>query len=165
MTVGTQALAVNPGLGNGIGDLGVAEAEHLGDDGGTGDLDQDHMVQANLVVGVKEGQAALNLVSLDHALKDIADGEDLAVGEVAASLVSPVDPVSDSQNSAEVVGGMSPFGSQPAVVIVEPADHGANVEGAIDGIEDEVSAGNLGAVGNDGARNDRSQKLRALLEA
>lgn len=60
---------------------------------------------------------------------------------------------------------MAPFRGQPAVVEVEPSDHGANVEGSVDGVQHIRGAGNLCAVGHDGARNGRTEQLGALLEA
>ena len=165
MAVGAQALSVDPGLGDGIGDLLLAEAEHLGDDSRRGDLDENNVVEADLVVRVEQGQAALDLVGLDHGLEDVLDGEDLAAGEVAAGLVGAVDPVGNGEDGAQVVRGVTPFSGQPAVVEVEPADHGANVEGAVDGVQHEGGARDLGAVGDHGAGDDRTQQLGALLEA
>lgn len=165
MAVSTERLTINPGLGDGIGNLLLVEAEHLGDDGGTGNLDEDNVIKTDLVVGVEEGQASLDLVGLDHGLEDILDGEDLAAGEVTASLVGAVDPVSDGEDSTKVVRRVTPLSSQPAVVEVEPSDHGTNVEGAIDGVKDEGSTRHLGSVGDDSAGNDRAEELGALLEA
>ncbi|KAH6607279.1 hypothetical protein Trco_003592 [Trichoderma cornu-damae] len=165
VAVGSQALAVDPGLGDGVGNLPLAEAEHLGHDGGRGDLDQDDVVEADLVVRVEQGQAALDLVGLDHALEHVADREDAAAGQVAAGLVGAVDPVGDGQDGAQVVRGMAPFGGQPAVVEVEPPDHGADVERAVDWVQHKRGAGNLGAVGHDGAGDNGTEQLGALLEA
>ena len=165
VAVGAEGLAVNPGLGDGVGGLLLVEAEHLGDDGGGGDLDEDDVVETDLVVRVEESEAALDLVGLDHALENIADGELLAVGEVAAGLVGAGDPVGDGEDGAKVVRGVAPLGSEPAVVVVEPADHGANVEGGIDGVELVGGTGDLGAVGDNGAWDGRTKELGALLEA
>lgn len=165
MAVGSQALAINPSLGDGVGDLLLAEAEHLGDDGGGGNLDQHDVVEADLVVRVEQSQAALDLVGLDHALEHISDGEDLAASQVTAGLVGAVDPVSNGQDGAQVVRGVAPFSGQPAVVEVEPSDHGTNVEGSVDGVQHKGGSGNLGAVGHDSARNGRAEQLGALLEA
>lgn len=164
VTVGSQTLTINPGLGDGVGDLLLAETEHLGDDGGGGNLDQDNVVQANLVVRVEESQAALDLVGLDHALEDILDGEDLAASEVTTSLVGAVHPVGDGEDGTEVVRGVTPLGGEPAVIEVEPSDHGADVEGGVDGVKLEGGAGHLGAVGDDGAGDDGAEELGALLE-
>lgn len=165
MAVGSQRLAVNPGLGNSVGNLLLVEAEHLGDDGGGGHLDEHDVVQTDLVEGVEQGQAALDLVGLDHGLEHILDGIDLAARQVAAGLVGAVDPVGDGQDGTQVVRGVTPLSSQPAVVEVEPSDHGTNVEGAVDGVQDEGSTGNLGAVGDDGARDNGTKELGALLES
>lgn len=151
-----QALAVNPGLGDGIGGLLLAEAEHLAHYGGAGNLDQDNVVETDLVEGVEKGQASLDLVGLDHTLEDVADGEDLAASNVAAGLVGPGDPVSHGKDGTEVVRGVSPLGRQPAVVVVEPPDHGTNVESAVDRVEHERGAGHPGAVGHNGALDNRT---------
>jgi hypothetical protein len=164
VAVGSQTLAINPGLGDGIGNLLLTEAEHLGDNSGGGDLDEDDVVETDLVVGVEESQASLDLVGLDHGLKDVLDGEDLATRQVTTGLVGSVDPVGDGEDSTEVVGGMTPLSGQPAVVEVEPADHGTDVEGGIDGIQLEGSARDLGTVGNDGAGDNGAEQLGALLE-
>lgn len=59
---------------------------------------------------------------------------------------------------------MAPFGSEPAVVEVEPSDHGTDVEGSVHGVELEGRTGDLGTVGDDSAGDDRAQELGALLE-
>lgn len=164
MSVSSERLAINPSLGNGIGNLGIGEAEHLGDDGSGGNLDQDDVVKTDLVVGVEESQASLDLVGLDHTLKDVLNGEDLAASQVTTSLVGSVDPVGDSEDSTQVVRGVTPLSGQPAVVEVEPSDHGTNVEGSVDGVELERSTRDLGTVGDDGAGDNGSEELRALLE-
>ena len=164
VTVGTQTLAIDPGLGDGVGDLLLVEAEHLGDDGGGGDLDEDDVVETDPVVGVEQGQASLDLVGLDHGLKDVLDGEDLATSQVTAGLVGSVHPVGDGEDGAQVVGGVTPLGGQPAVVEVEPADHRTNVEGGVDGVQLEGGSGDLGTVGDDGAGDDGAKQLGALLE-
>ena len=54
---------------------------------------------------------------------------------------------------------MAPLGGEPGVVVVEPADEGADVEGCLDGVELVGGAGDAGAVGDDGeAGNDRSEE-------
>src|SRR5262249_20918924 len=66
---------------------------------------------------------------------------------------------------AQVVGRMSPFGGEPRVVEVEPADDRAEVEGGLDGIELERGAGDLRAVRDDRAGDDRTEELRACRKA
>lgn len=60
---------------------------------------------------------------------------------------------------------MAPFSSQPAVIVVEPADHGADIEGAIDGVELEGGAEDAGAIGDDGSRDDGAEEFGAFFEA
>jgi hypothetical protein len=164
VTVGTQTLAINPGLGDGIGGLLLSKAEHLGDDGGGGDLDQDDVVETDLVVGVLESQNTLDLVGLDHGLEDIADLEDLAIAQVTAGTVGAGDPVGDGEDTTQVVGGVTPLSSEPAVIVIEPTDHGTDVEGAIDGVQLVGGTGDAGSVRDDGALNNGAEKLGALLE-
>jgi hypothetical protein len=54
-----------------------------------------------------------------------------------------------------------PLGSEPGIVEVEPADHGADVERRLHRIELEARAGDARAVLNDGARDQRPEKLGA----
>ena len=164
VTVGTQTLAIDPGLGDGVGGLLLGEAEHLGDDGGGGDLDEDNVVETDLVVGVLEGEDTLDLVGLDHGLEDILDLEDLAVADVAAGAVGAGDPVGDGEDTADVVGGMTPLGGQPAVIVIQPADHGTDVEGTVDGVQLVGGTRDAGTVGDDGAVHDGAEQLGALLE-
>jgi hypothetical protein len=51
------------------------EAEQLADDGGARDLDEDDVIEADLVEGVFERDAALDFVRLDHGGEDVAHGE------------------------------------------------------------------------------------------
>ena len=164
MAVGAQALAVDKGLADGVAGLGLGEAEHLADDGGAGDLDEQDVVQADLVEAVLQRHAALDLVRLDHALEYVLDRQDLVVAELAARAVGAADPVGHGQDRAKVVAGVAPLGGQPAVIKVEPADHGANVERAIDRVELVGCAGDLRAVGNHGAFDDGAEQLAALGE-
>lgn len=60
---------------------------------------------------------------------------------------------------------MAPLGSEPAVVEVEPSDHGANVEGTVDGVHLVVGTRYLAAIGDGCAFHNRTEDLPALLEA
>lgn len=164
VAVSTETLAVNPSLGDGISGLLLGETHHLGDDSSGRDLDQHNVVQADLVVGVLEGQNTLDLVGLDHGLQNITDLQDLAVAQVATRAVGAGDPVSHSEDTTQVVGGVTPLGSEPTVVVVEPADHGTNVESTIDGVQLVGSTGDTGTVGDGGALHDGAEELGALLE-
>lgn len=100
-----QALAVDKDLRDDVDGLVAGEAEHLGDDGGGRELDEDDVVEADAVERVLEGHAALNLVCLDHGGQDVLDDELLArAGEV----------VGDGEDGAEVVGRVAPFSGEPA---------------------------------------------------
>ncbi len=71
------------------------------------------------------------------------------------------EPVGDGEDAAEVVGGVAPLGGEPGVVVVEPADDGADIEGGLDGVELVRGAGDAGAVGDDGAGDDGAEELGA----
>lgn len=165
VAVGAEGLAVNPGLGNGRLGLLLGQTEHLGDDGGGGDLDEDDVVETDLVVGVQECQATLDLMCLDHGLEDILDGQDLAVTDVAACAIGAGDPVGDGENGTQVIRWMTPLGCEPAVVVIQPSDHSTNVEGGVDWVELEVGSWDLWAIWNNGPWNGWAEQLGALLEA
>jgi hypothetical protein len=63
------------------------------------------------------------------------------------------------------VRGVTPLRSQPAVIVIQPADHGTNVESTVDRVELEVSSWNLGSVGHHGTGDDWAKKLGALFES
>lgn len=164
VTVSTERLTIHPRLGDGIGSLSLVKTEHLGNGTSGGHLDQDDVVQTDLVVRVLQGQHTLNLVGLDHGLQDVLDSRDLAVAEVAAGTVGSSNPVSHSQDTTHVVRGVTPFSSQPAVIVVQPTDHGTNVESTVDGVQLVRSSGNASTVGDDSAFDRGAQQLGALLE-
>jgi len=56
---------------------------------------------------------------------------------------------------------VAPFGGEPAVVEVEPADHGADVEGAGDGVQDVGGSRDSDAVGDGGAGDDGAEEFGA----
>ena len=66
----------------------------------------------------------------------------LPVGDGAAG-----EPVGDGEDAAEIVGGVAPLGGEPGVVEVEPADHGADVERGLHGIELVTVPGTLAPLG------------------
>lgn len=101
--VGAQALAVDPGLGDGVCGLAFGEAEHLGDDGCGGDFDEDDVVEADFVEGVFEGEAALDFVRFDHGFEDVFDCQDCPVADLPPCAVGSGYPVCDGEDAAEVV--------------------------------------------------------------
>lgn len=60
---------------------------------------------------------------------------------------------------------MSPLCSQPAVIVVKPPDHGANIEGAVDWVEDVRCARYSRTVGDDGAFDNGPEEFCAFFEA
>ncbi len=78
--VGAQRLPVDPGEGHRVEDFVPGQAKHLRNHGGGGHLDQHHVVQADLVEGVFQCDAALDLMGLDHAREHVLHGQRLAPG-------------------------------------------------------------------------------------
>ena len=68
-------MAVDEGESDGVESLLAGEAEHLRDDGGGGDFDEEHVIEADLVEGVFQREAALDLVGFDHRGEDVAHSE------------------------------------------------------------------------------------------
>lgn len=161
VTVGAEGLAVDPGLGDGSLGLLWVQTEHLGDDSGGGDLDVDDVVQTDLVEAVLQSQATLDFVCLDHALEHVVDGELLAIAHLYAVLVRPVCPICHSEDGSQVVGGVTPLSCEPAVVEVQPSDHGSNIEGAANWVEDVWCTGHAGAIGDGGALDDWAEQFCA----
>lgn len=60
---------------------------------------------------------------------------------------------------------MTPLSGQPAVIEIEPSDHGSNVKGTVDGVELVVCSRDLGAVRNNSALYSGAEDVPALLEA
>ena len=162
--VGSEGLAVDPSLGDSIAGLSLVETHHLCDDGGGGQLDEHNVVETDLVERVLQRHAALDLVGPDHSLEDVSDLEDLAVAEVAAGPVCPGDPVGCCEDGAQVVRGVTPLSGQPAVVEVEPPDHGTDVESTVHRVKLVVGTGHLCTIGHDGSLDDGSKNVPALLE-
>jgi hypothetical protein len=164
VSVCSHTLTIDPCLRNCIASLTLGEAEHLTYDSSRGNLDQNNVIKTDLVEGVLEGHATLNLVCLDHGFEDIPHGEDLAVAQVSAIAVGSADPVCNGQNGTQVITGVAPLGSEPAVIEIEPSDHGTNVEGTEDRVELVGCTRNSCAVRNCGSRNDRAEQLGAVGE-
>ena len=155
MTVGSERLAINPSLGDGVDSLVVVEAHQFGDDRSRSHLDEDDVIEADAVEGVEEGKASLNLMRLDHGLKDIANSERLTLaGEV----------IGHSEDGTQVIGRMTPLSSKEAIIVVEPTDGSSDVEGSTDGVELIVGSRDAGAVRDHGTLHDGSQEFSALGE-
>ena len=131
MSIGAQGAVVDPTIGNRIDDLPAGAAEHVGRHRGGGQPDQDDVIQADPVEGIEQRIAALDLVGLDGMAQQVAYRHWRAA--FAARL--PAQIVSQRQEGAQVVGRMPPFGGQPGVVEIQPADLGADRERRLDGIQ------------------------------
>ena len=66
------------------------------------------MVEADAIERVEQRKATLDLVRLDHALKDVLDGDALALA---------CQVVRDGEDGTEVVGRVAPFNDKEVVVI------------------------------------------------
>lgn len=87
----------------------------------TGDLNEDNMVQSHAIEGVQHSKLTLDLMRLYHSFQYIAHSQRLAI----ASKV-----VGHRKNGAQVIGGVSPFCCEEAVIEVQPTNLRANVEGS-----------------------------------
>ncbi len=157
MAIGAQALAVHPGQRDRIDDLFAGQAKHACHDRGGGHFDQHHVVEADLVEAVFQREAALDFVRLDHRREHVLHRERLPADRDCVAR----QPIGGRENAAQVVGRMPPFRGQPGVVEIQPADHRADIERGLHRIELEPGSGHLGAIGHDGAVDDRPQKLGA----
>ena len=133
------------------------EADQLADHRRRRQLHQQYMIEPDLVEGVFERDTALNFVRLDHGDQHVFHRQ----RRFARCDGTAREPVGRRQNPAEVIRRMAPFGGQPGVVEVEPADHRADVEGGLNRVQLERRARHLRAVGDDRARHDRSHQLGA----
>ena len=97
------------------------------DHGRRGHLDQHDVIEADLVERVLQRDAALDLVGLDHRGEHVAHGQ----RRLPSATAVRESQSADGEDAAEVVGRVAPLGGQPGVVEVEPADHGADVEGGL----------------------------------
>jgi hypothetical protein len=100
MTVGTEGLAIRPGMRDCVNGLLARETEHLGHDGRASDLDEHDVIETDAVERVEERERALDFVRLDHR------GQDIAHGELA--LARAVHVVRDGEDGTQVIGGMAP---------------------------------------------------------
>lgn len=164
MAVSAHGLAINPSLGDGVPGLGFAETQHLGHDGSRGKLHEHDMVQADLVERILESHDTLDLVCLDHGLQNVLDLQHIAVAQLATSAVGARDPVRNGENGAQVIRRVAPLSSKPAVIEIQPPDHGTDVEGTAHRIELIGGSGHAGAIGDVGALDDGAEQLGALGE-
>lgn len=84
------------------------------------------MVKADSVERIQKGKSTLDFMCLDHRLEDVPHDEGLPL---ASQMVRY------GEDSAEVIGWMTPFCSQETVIEVKPANLGADIEGTADRVE------------------------------
>lgn len=99
------------------------------------------MVESDAIERVQEGKATLDLVRLDHTLKDFVDGQGLTLARKM---------VGHSKDGTKVVRWVTPLSSKETVVVVQPPDLGTDVERAPNRVELVVRSGNLRAYGKGG---------------
>src|SRR5262245_35520428 len=138
MAIDAQAAAVGPGVGDGADDLLLVSAEQGGANRSGGDPDQDNMVESYTIETVFEGEDPLYLMSFDHGLKNIANGERFPSGSAQI--------IRYSQDAAQIIRRMTPFGGKPGIVKVEPTNHRADVEGSLHWIELPIGARDAGSI-------------------
>lgn len=116
------------------------------------------MVEADAIERVEQREATLDFVRFDHTLEDVLDGDALALacqvvrdGEDGTEIVGRVTPfnnkgvvvISVGVGARETEGNTRTFCSKEAVVKVEPADDGPDVECSSNRVELVVSPGDL----------------------
>ena len=131
MSIGAQRTTVNPGVRHGIDDLLAVAAQHARDHRGGCHTHQEHMVKSDAVVAVLQCQHALYLMRLDHCRQHILHRQRC----FAFSPGHPAQIVGRGEDAAQVIGRVAPLRSEPGVVEVQPADHGADVERCHDGFK------------------------------
>jgi hypothetical protein len=104
-------------------------------------------------------------VGFDHSLQHVTDGGDLAIAHIATGSVCSGHPICYSEDSTQIVRRVTPFRSQPAVVVVQPSDHRTNIESAVNRIQCKRSTGHPSAVGNICTGHHGPKDSTALREA
>ncbi len=119
------------------------------------------MIETDPIEGVLQRQHPLNFVGFDHGHQHIGHGERrLALGDASTG-----EPVGSGQNAPQIIGGVTPLGGQPGVVVIEPADDCADIPGRLDRIEAELGTGHPGTMGYQCTWDYRAKVLGALGEA
>ena len=158
MAIGAQGLAIDPGMRQRGEHLFPVGAHQFGTDGGRRHLHQHNMIQPYPVKRVLKGKYTLNFMGQDHGLKNGLHGQwRLAIGNAFLRKM-----VGNRKNGAEIIGGVAPFGRQPGIVVIQPADDTAYVPGGFHRVQAVWSARHPGAVGNDRAFHQRAQVFGAF---
>ena len=119
------------------------------------------MVETDTVKRVLEGEASLDLVSLDGSSENVLDSQRL----LSVSDVGTADPVGNGEDGANVVGRVTPLGGEPGVVEVEPSDQSTVVECGTDGIKLVIGTNDTGTVGDNSAGDNGTADVSSGREA
>ena len=122
--------------------------------GSGGDPDQKNVVKSYPIEAVFESENSLYFVCFDHGVENIANGERFPSGSTQI--------IRQSQDAAEIIGRMTPFGGEPSIVKVEPTNHRADVKGSLHRVELPIGAWDAGPVSQQSARNNGPQMLCAF---
>ena len=115
------------------------------------------MIKADAVEAVFERHHALNLMRLDHGTEHIAHEQSVpASGDGRTAQV-----IRHREHATEVVRRMSPLGSKPGVVVIEPTNHRPNIERRAHRLELERGAGHSHTARHSRTRHNRSEQLGA----
>src|ERR1700754_3359660 len=93
-------------------------------------------------------------MSLDHGFENVSNCRDLAIAHLATRSVCACDPICDRKNSTQVIRRVTPFSSQPAVIVVQPSDHCTNIERTVYRVELEGRTRHSSAIGDFGIWNE-----------
>src|SRR5579871_991919 len=129
--ISAQRAAVDPRIGDRVDDLLSRATQHRCYDCSGGHTHEDDVIQSDTIEAVLEREHTLDLVRFDHAGQYIAYlWRCLALHDGLAREI-----VRNREYAAQTVGRMSPLRCEPGVVEIEPADHCADVEGRLDGVQ------------------------------
>src|SRR5437667_5469445 len=112
------------------------------------------MIKSYAIEADFERQDALYFVSLNHGGQQVGYG-------VTAIRRCPADEVGYGEKRAEVIGGMSPFGCEPGVVEIQPADKRADVERGGHRVQFELRTRDAAAVRHDGSWHGGAEQFCA----
>lgn len=160
MPIRTQRLPIDKRMGQRRKQLLTVGAHQLRAHRRRGDFHQQHMVEADTVKRVFQGNHPLDFVGHDHCFQYRAYCQRcVAVGHALLRQV-----ISHGEDAAEVIRGMTPFGGEPGVVVVEPTHDAADVPRGLDRVQPERSARDPRAKRHHRALDDRPQVLGAFRE-
>ena len=161
MAISAQGLPVHPGMRDRRQHLLPVGAHEVRHNSGRCNLDQQHMIQPNAVEGVFQRQHALNFMGLDHRFQNSLHGQ----GRFTVRYPFLREIIGYRQNPAQVIRWMSPLCSKPGIVVIQPADHAADVPGRFYGIQTIRSAGNPSAMRHHGALHYRTKMFGTFRKA